>query len=243
MSFYLLTLANTGYPVLAGVNAPAPGTRCTHTRSVGSIRAPTRLSSVTVPPVRILLLALPDVVLHVLVALDEVAAARASRYGLVVLPLVHLELVRVREGLVGVGPVAARVVTPLGGGVHPALVQEGRFRYGYYRHRSRWGHCSRCLTFRFAFVVPRHEGWVTIGAAEGHWSVALITLRLLVRVGARELDVVHLLAANAVVQALAEDAFLLSYAQVGPIVVVADVPAPQVWGAAICMVGLAARPR
>ena len=46
-----------------------------------------------------------------------------------------------------------------------------------------------------------------------------------------------------VIQALAEDASLLGYVQVGPIVIVADVPAPQVWGAAICMVGLAARPR
>ena len=60
-----------------------------------------------VPVVRILDLALLDVRLHVLVALDGLGAARASRYGLVVLPLVHLELVRVREGLVGVGPVAA----------------------------------------------------------------------------------------------------------------------------------------
>ena len=176
-------------------------------------------------------------------ALDELGAARASRYGLVVLPLVHLELVRVREGLVGVGPVAARVATPLGGGVHPALVQEGPFRYACCRHRSRWSHCSLSLTFRFAFVVPRHEGWGTIGAAEGHRSVALVSLRLLVRVGAREVGVAHLLAANAVVQALAEDASVLGYVQVGPIVIVADVPAPPVWGAAICMVGLAARPR
>ena len=79
--------------------------------------------------------------------------------------------------------------------------------------------------------------------ATAHMSVVRVSLRLLVRVGAREVGVAQLLAANAVVQALAEDASLLGYVQVGPIVIVADVPAPQVWGAAICMVGLAARPR